>query len=62
MVCCDGYTHHDAVVLEQGGSSVKDLFNLLWEMMVDWLWYAGIPAVTIMSFGLFAVALIKFIA
>jgi len=40
---------------------VKDLFNLLWEMMVDWL-YMGIPAITIMSFGLLLVALAKYIA
>jgi len=38
------------------------LFKMLWEAVLDWLWYAGIPAVTIMSFGLFVVALIKFIA
>jgi hypothetical protein len=59
MVCCDGYTHLDAVVVEQRDSQV---IRMLWEALVDWLWYAGIPAVTIMSFGLFAVALIKFIA
>jgi len=38
------------------------VIRMLWEAFVDWMWYAGIPAVTIMSFGLFAVALIKFIA
>jgi|TARA_R110000782_G_scaffold72042_2_gene144249 hypothetical protein len=59
MVCCDGYTHLDAVGVEQRDSQV---IRMLWEALVDWLWYAGIPAVTIMSFGLFVVALIKFIA
>jgi len=59
MVCCDGYTSLDAVVVEQRGSQV---IRMLWEAFVDWLWYAGIPAITILSFGLFVVALIKFIA
>jgi len=59
MVCCDGYTYLDAVVVEQRGSQV---IRMLWEAFVDWLWYAGIPAITILSFGLFVVALIKFIA
>ena len=39
-----------------------DLFRMLWGAVLDWLWYAGIPAITIMSFGLLIWALVKFIA
>ena len=41
---------------------MKHLLNMLWEAVLDWLWYAGIPAVTLMSFGLLLVALVKYIA
>jgi len=35
---------------------------MLWSALLDWVWYAGIPAITLMSFGLLLVGLIKFIA
>ena len=50
------------VVVEPGENQVRDLMNMLWGALLDWIWYAGIPAVTIMSFGLLIVGLIKFIA
>ena len=56
------YTDLFVSVMEQGEGSVRHLLYMLWGALLDWLWYAGIPAVTIMSFGLLLVGLIKFIA
>ena len=56
------YTGLVVSVVEQGESQVRHLLNMLWGALLDWIWYAGIPAVTIMSFGLLLVALIKYIA
>ena len=56
------YTDRVVSVVEPGESQVRHLLYMLWGALLDWLWYAGIPAVTIMSFGLLLVALIKYIA
>jgi len=39
----------------------KHIFRMFWGAFVDWLWYAGIPAITVMSFGLLFVALWRYI-
>ena len=56
------YTDLFVSVMEQGEGSVRHLLNMLWGALLDWVWYAGIPAVTIMSFGLLIWAMVKFIA
>ena len=56
------YTDRVVSVVEPGESQVRHLLYMLWSALLDWLWYAGIPAVTIISFGLLIVALIKYIA